>query len=733
MYFCIFRLISYSSIPVQSMLHNKPDPRCLLGYVAATERRLATSVFVFLLTVFFFAVSAQAADQPAATANPAGPAGTPTAMVALVNRLVERGALTKEDSAEMLLLAEADAADARAQVALTQAALAQAAAAEARARAYAAMLRAAQAKLAAGETAPAANVVSQAPSPGPATVPQVQSPAPPAVVAAAPAAAGKVFTPSPIASSASSNSPEGSSSGVGRALLSPGDGRRPRTTDSAAAAESVPDDTVRVTYVPEVVKQELRQEVKQDVLDEARKEGWATPQAVPGWVSKFRLFGDLRTRYEALLYPAGNDDTGAFPNFNAINTGAPFDTAGTIFSPQLNVNQDRQRERLRVRLGAEIDLGQNFSAGVRVATGQNGSPVTENQTLGAVGTSGQGGDFSNYALWLDRGFMKYELGGMPDKDLSFTLGRFDNPFFATSMIWANDLGFDGAVVQGKFPVGEDVTPFFAMGAFPVFDTDLNFATNQPSKFKSQDKWLYAAQLGTTLDLGKDFGLKVGAAYYLFQNISGKLSDPFTPFTTSDAGNTDSTRPAFAQTGNTYMALRDIVPGPLNNNGTIDQFQYFGLASKFHELALDTKLDFNQFEPFQISLEGEYVKNLGFDRPSIAAIAVNNLGTATSGTGPVLGSNTAWLVRLTMGDAVLQKLWDWNANIGYRRVGSDSVVDGFCDADFGGGGTNFKGLTAGANLAFTPDVWLGVRWFSATQAAGPTFKNDIIQVDLNSKF
>jgi hypothetical protein len=670
--------------------------------------------------------SVTAADQTAPAGNAGDPAAMPTAMTALVNRLVERGALTKQDSAELLLLEEADAADARAQAALTQAALAKAAAAEARARAYAALLQAAMAKTSA--PAQSAAATSQTSAAGVAVapaVPQVQGPAPTAAMAAQ-----TPEVPVPVVSQAGAATPPVVVS-VPKVALTPS------LSPSAAAAadESVPDDTIRVTYVPDAVKDQLRQEVKQDVLDEARKEGWATPQAVPTWVSKFRLFGDLRTRYEALLYPAGNDDTGAFPNFNAINTGAPYDTSlsNPNFAPQLNVNQDRQRERLRVRLGAEIDLGQNFSAGVRVATGQNGSPVTENQTLGAVGTSGQGGNFSSYALWLDRGFMKYELGGMPDKDLSFTLGRFDNPFFATSMIWANDLGFDGAMVQGKFPVGEDVTPFFAMGAFPVFDTDLNFATNQPSKFKSQDKWLYAAQLGTNLDLGKDFGLKVGAAYYFFQNISGKLSDPFTPLSSADVGDTDSTRPTFAQTGNTYMALRDIIPSTLNNNGTIDQFQYFGLASKFHELALDTKLDFNQFEPFQISLEGEYVKNLGFDRTTIAASAVNNLGTVTSGTGPFLGSNTAWLVRLTMGDAVLQKLWDWNANIGYRRVGSDSVVDGFCDADFGGGGTNFKGLTAGANLAFTPDVWLGVRWFSATQVAGPTFKNDIIQVDLNSKF
>jgi hypothetical protein len=668
------------------------------------------AVFSTLFAVFICAAQAMhAADQSASpSAAPAAQAAepgvpsapSPSAMARLINRLVERGALTKQDAAELLLLADADAADARAQAALAAAAQAQAAAAQAQAKVYVALARAA--------------------------VPSISQPAPQAIdQTPAPAAVAQVPPPPPSVRSAGPRPLESALIGA----------TQPRPSDSSAAAadESVPDDTVRVTYVPEVVRQELREEVKQDVLAQARKEGWSTPQAVPGWVSKFRVFGDLRTRYEALLYPAGNDDTGAFPNFNAINTGSPFDTTGTVFSPQLNVNQDRQRERLRVRLGAEVDLGQNFSAGVRIATGQNGSPVTENQTMGAAGTSGQGGNFSTYALWLDRGFMKYELGGMPDKDVTFTVGRFDNPFFATSMIWANDLGFDGVAMQGKFPVGEDVTPFFTMGAFPVYNTDLNFASNQPAKFKSQDKWLYAAQLGTNLDLGKDFALKLGAAYYLFQNISGRLSAPFTPLTSADIGNTDATRPLFAQTGNTYMALRDIVPGPLNGNGTTNQFQYFGLASKFHELALDAKLDFNQFDPFQVSLEGEYVSNRAFDSKAVGAIAVNNLGTASSGTGPFLGGGTAWLVRLTVGAAALKQPWDWNVNLGYRKVESDALVDGFCDSDFGGGGTNFKGFTVGGNLALTSNVWTSVRWMSATQAAGPAFKSDIIQVDLNCKF
>ena len=90
-------------------------------------------------------------------------------------------------------------------------------------------------------------------------------------------------------------------------------------------------------------------------------------------------------RYEAALFPQGNDNTGAFPNFNAINTGTPFDVAGTVFSPQNNVDRTRQRTRIRTRLGADIDMGEGFTMGARLATGENSSPVTTNQSLGAPG------------------------------------------------------------------------------------------------------------------------------------------------------------------------------------------------------------------------------------------------------------------------------------------------------------------------------------------------------------
>jgi hypothetical protein len=587
----------------------------------------------------------EAADSALLAENPAQARPSPSHSVTinLINRMVARGLLPKEDADELIKQAEADSAEARAQAAAEQAVAIQ-------------------------------NAVAQA-------VAQIQ--------------ASQAFDP---------------------------------------VAALGADDAVRVTYIPEVVKAQLRDEIKNDVMAAARKNHWAAPNQFPEWPSRIRLFGDVRVRGEGIFFPEGNDNTGAFPNFNAINTGAPFDISGTVFSPQLNVDQDRQRLRLRLRFGAEADLGNGFSAGLRLATGENNSPTSTNQSLGAAGSSHQGGQFSKYAIWLDRGFLKYEYGGLPSKNLAISLGRFDNPFFSTEILWDDDIGFDGLALQARYEVLRGFTPFFAGGAFPVYNTDFNFASNQPAKFSSDDKWLYAAQLGFDWKINKEVQLKLAAAYYDFQNIEGKLSDPFVPLTAQDAGNTDTSRPSFAQKGNTYRALRNIIPTVDNDFGTSRQFQYFGLASEFRNLAFTGRLDLNYFEPVQISLLGEYVKNLAWDDAEIDAVAVNNRGPLdTLGIGRYEGGDTAWIAGIRVGKPKFERAWDWAFGISYRYVESDAVVDGFVDSDFGGGGTNVEGYTIYGSLALSPNVAFGVRWMSADEIAGPPLKTDVLQVEFNGKF
>jgi len=649
------------------------------------------------------------------TAN-ATPAHPQTALVNLIIRLRESGTLKPDEAAELLKLAEADAADARVQSALVALAEAQAQAAQTRAEAnaiQAAKAKIAQTKIELSAEAPVATDTTSAVADTVASVATV-----PAV------AAHSVAQPEPVP-----------------------------PAKQNARQPSPDDDEVRVTYVPEVVKAQLREEIKNEVMEQAKQEHWAAPRSFPDWVSRISFYGDFRFRYEALYNHKQNKDSvgsSNFWNYNAINTSStPFDKLGSANPPTINIDQDRTRLRLRARLGLVADLGDGFTTGMRMATGENNSPVTQNQSLGAAG-SGQGGNFSKYSLWLDRAYLKYQSQANSDRALVLTAGRFDNPFLSTSIIWADDLGFDGGVfvlpaqIHYAGLIVESIKPKLVVGVFPVFNTDLNFASNWPDKFKSTDKWLEAAQFRLDLKFHRDFAAKVGIAYYYFTNMVG-VTTTYQPSVISDAGETDARRPSFAQKGNTYMELRNILPLYDTKNVRVNSdWEYYGLASPYRDLAFDLQLDYNQFEPFQISLFGEYIKNCGFDQTKILArTPVNNLGKSSS---DFVGSGTAWIAGIKVGSALLQRFGDWSLNLNYREVGSDAVIDGFCDSDFGGGGTNVKGFTVGGSIALTKRVTLGAKFMSAAAIQGALIdvsnqplqtgapvKNDILQIDINAKF
>ncbi len=399
-----------------------------------------------------------------------------------------------------------------------------------------------------------------------------------------------------------------------------------------------PDGTIHVTYVPKIVRDQITRQVKNEVLAQEQAQGYAAPDQMPDWVRHVRIYGDFRARYETDLFPKGNDNSGAFPNFNAVNTGSPYDTstANNNFPPSNNVDQNRTRFRIRARLGVDADLGDGFEVGFRLATGENDSPVSENQTLGGAPGGAQGGDFSKYAIWIDRAHIDYSPPFLDPNvaKLTISVGRFDNPFFSTNLLFADDLGFDGIAADGSYKLDDGVTPFFTLGAFPIYNTDFNFASNQPAKYASHDKYMFGAQGGAEWKIDDDYTAKLAVANYAYTNVTGKLSAPCTVLSAADPCSTDDDRPSFAQNGNTYMALRDIVANTANSNGTTNQYQYFGLASNFDDLALDGEFDLSNFDPTHLWVVGEYVKNLAFKKSDIASKAVNNRGpvTATSATG-----------------------------------------------------------------------------------------------------
>jgi hypothetical protein len=519
---------------------------------------------------------------------------------------------------------------------------------------------------------------------------------------------------------------------------------------------------MRVTHIPAPVREQLVAEIRRELAAGGVSIGGPerAPPGLPSLLAQLKPEGEIRFRYEADLYPSSNfDGQNAFVNFNAINTGSPINILPSALAlsppPQYNTDQNRNRYRMLVRLGTGIELGDNFSAGLRMATGDNNSPVTANQSMG-LANQGQGGQFSKYAIWLDRAYIRYDIGGGgPESGLlavgapystvgpgqatsaagaTFWVGRFDNPFFSTPVIFDNDLGFDGAALRLTYNYNDVFLPSVVAGAFPVFNTDLNFSSNQAEKYPSYDKYLFAIQGGTQVNLTRNWSTQLAAAYYSFYNIEGQLSSPYTQYSEDDAGDTDNSRPSFAQKGNTYRTLRNVVPPPGSSEVLMD-YQYFGLATPFQNLAFTGKLSYDGWDPINISLIAEFVRNLAFNSSAINEVAVNNLSVDDNleSDGTFEGNANAWLVDIEAGHAELDKLGAWQLSFGYRWIGSDAVVDGFNDSDFGLGGSNMKGFTVASRVALSPNVYLGLRWYGSESIAGPQYDMNIFQVDLGAKF
>jgi hypothetical protein len=486
-----------------------------------------------------------------------------------------------------------------------------------------------------------------------------------------------------------------------------------------------------VIYLPETVKAQLREELKQEVLEQAKREGWATPNAIPEWLARIRLSGDVRLRYEADLFGAGNANGGEFPDFNAINTGKPFDVNFVDVANEryLNVDRDRYRPRLRARLAVGADVGSGFTAGVRVASGDGSTPVSTNQTVGT--------NFSKYSIWLDQAFLQWEPLRRPTGSLAVLLGRFANPFFTTDLTWYADINLDGLALRGQMATGAGLSPFLVAGAFPVFTGAFAFPPEQPAKFGSLNKWLLAAQIGTDWKIGGAVLLKLGAAYYGFEGIQGRVSDPCDTHLSYASCDTDESRPAFAQKGNTYMALRTPSQAALaaEASGLAPRYQYFGLASRFREAVLTGRLEVLAAPPLKVAIDGEVVRNLGFSAEQVSAVALNNLAPCdpSGNCSRFAGGRDAYVARLTLGSPTQGGPWAWSVWLTYRWVQSDAVVDAFDDPDFGLGGTNLKGYALAGSVGLAKGVYLSVRLMSANAVAGPPYRVDVFQVDLGAGF
>lgn len=448
--------------------------------------------------------------------------------------------------------------------------------------------------------------------------------------------------------------------------------------------------TVRVQYVPDFIKKEMREEVKKELMTKLNYKA-GERLGMPDWIDRIEWTGDVRLRFERDAFADGN----ALPIYFSANENRN--------AALTNTTEDRDRMRVRARLGANIKINDWLSSGIRMTTGSNVDPVSPNQTMESVD--------SKFSFALDRVFLKAKLG----RRLSITGGRMENPFFGTDLVWDPDLAFDGAFAKYSPELSDTVTAFVTGGAFPIDEiqsSDMN---------KAKSKWLVGGQAGIQWKTSQ-ITSKLAVGLYDFQNVEGILN-------TVNATEYKDTAPAFRQKGNRTFSINSSAVRSQSakiENQACSAGGPCGLGSKFQQLNVTGQIDLARFEPVHIILTGDYVKNIGFDANDFA-----------SKTGLALGSfkkeNQGYQVKLSVGTARVMNANDWEVFGAYKRLEADAVLDAFTDSDFRLGGTDSKGWIIGASYGIDKNAWVSGRWLSADQISGPPLGIDVLMLDLNAKF
>jgi len=215
------------------------------------------------------------------------------------------------------------------------------------------------------------------------------------------------------------------------------------------------------------------QDLQSDLQQEKLTQSSASKIVLAAPVSELKLYGDLRVRYnyQNVDFQSVTPNVGAgLPIYTANSTGDTArggyyqTTAGTfaklpsgsvakdgtitfpknatsktlyqkINTPQVGATGFQQsRERFRLRLDADIKLGDSWFAGVELGTGQ--AADSGNQTYGDTSTST--GAFGKYNIYISKAFL-----GWHNDWLTVVAGKASNPFYTTDLVWDPDINPDG--------------------------------------------------------------------------------------------------------------------------------------------------------------------------------------------------------------------------------------------------------------------------------------------------
>lgn len=310
-------------------------------------------------------------------------------------------------------------------------------------------------------------------------------------------------------------------------------------------------------------------------------------------------------------------------------------------------SQAASQERARFRLRLGTEAKINEDTKAYFAFASGSSDARSNNQ-----TYGPGESF--YSIGIIQAYVKHNF----DDNNIVLAGKMTKPFWAPSnMVWDNDINPDGLAYQWKGQA--PFTEYFVNAAyFLIGDSS---GTSIRTKAGLIGPSLSLIQPGVSYTIDKNTSAKVALSYYQTNNLVGA--------TAANITNSKDTVFAGGNTVSSTLASATIV------------------------------YDYN---PVILSGELKYKSFFGFDFASIYGEWAKNTAVGYNDQAGVLGVN--------FGTEKVKKPGEWQAQVSYRYIQKDSVLDIFPDSDYYSGNTGIQGFRTGLQYGVANNTSVTASWF-----------------------
>ncbi|MCJ7957806.1 MAG: putative porin [Pseudomonas sp.] len=224
------------------------------------------------------------------------------------------------------------------------------------------------------------------------------------------------------------------------------------------------------------IAQQAQQETNEQIAATAKKTNdLSVFDQKLAWAARTQLKGDVRFRQETVKIQGESNNGG----------------------------RDKDRQRIRARLGAYTEVNSQVDTGIRIATGSSDDARSTNQD--------QDNYFDKKSIWLDLGYIDYH----PDqiKNLHVIGGKMLQPWVNMGdVIWDSDINPEGLALTYKYPLGSSAELFGSIGNYNLKDN----VDGDGVQFR-HDLRLTSGQLGTRFSVTDNLKMTLGGSVYAYQN------------------------------------------------------------------------------------------------------------------------------------------------------------------------------------------------------------------------